>query len=44
LTNLQRKADEAAQMFDLLVGMMKDEMKITRTNHYTRTEEIPSWL
>lgn len=44
LLNLERKADAAAVMFDNLVAMMRDELKITRKNNYTQKEEIPSWL
>jgi hypothetical protein len=44
LANLQRKADQAAKMFDQLVGMMWKELKIEKKNEYTAKEEIPSWL
>jgi hypothetical protein len=44
LTNLQRKADAASVMFDNLVAMMRSEMKIDRVNHYTKKEDLPSWL
>jgi hypothetical protein len=44
LANLQRKADAAAVMFDNLVSMMRDELKIQRQNDYTKKEEAPSWL
>ena len=42
--NLQRKSEAAAVMFDNLVGMMRDELKIQKHNDYTNREEIPSWL
>lgn len=44
LANLQRKSDAAAAMFDSLVAMMRDELKIQRRNDYTNKEETPSWL
>jgi hypothetical protein len=31
-------------MFEKLVALMRDELKITRSNIYTSKEEIPSWL
>ena len=44
LSNLQRKADAAAVMFDNLVAMMRNELKFNKRNQYTNTEEIPTWL
>jgi hypothetical protein len=44
LSNLQRKADAAAVMFDNLVSMMRNELKLNKRNQYTNTEEIPTWL
>lgn len=44
LANLQRKTEQASAMFDMLVAMMWKEMKIERTNDYTKKEEAPSWL
>lgn len=44
LANLQRKADAATAMFDNLVGMMRNELKIQKRNDYTKKEEVPSWL
>lgn len=44
LANLQRKADQAAQMFDQLVKMMWQGMNMKRQNETTTQEEIPSWL
>lgn len=44
LANLQRKADAADVMFDNLVSMMRNELKIQRRNDYTNKEESPSWL
>lgn len=44
LASLNRKAAAAAEMFDNLVQMMKDELNIKRTNKYTIPEETPSWL
>jgi hypothetical protein len=44
LANLQRKSDAAAVMFDKLVSMMSDELRIKSKNQYTKKEEVPSWL
>jgi len=44
MKNLQRKSDQAASMFSNLVDMMWNELKIKKTNEYTKKEEIPSWL
>jgi hypothetical protein len=44
LANLQRKADQASEMFDKLVGMMWRELRIEKKNEYTKKEEVPSWL
>jgi hypothetical protein len=44
LANLQRKSDAAAVMFDNLVSMMRDELRIKSKNQYTQKEEVPSWL
>jgi len=44
LSNLQRKADAAASMFENLVAMMRDELRIRRVPTNTLPEEIPAWL
>lgn len=44
LANLQRKTEQAGAMFDQLVAMMWNELKIKKTNDYNKKEEIPSWL
>jgi hypothetical protein len=44
LLNLQRKTEQASAMFDQLVAMMWNEMKIEKRNDYTKKEEAPSWL
>jgi hypothetical protein len=44
LANLQRKAEQASAMFDTLVKMMWQELKIEKRNDYTKKEETPSWL
>ena len=44
LKNLLRKSDAAEKMFDNLVTLMWNELKIKNTNEYTRKEELPSWL
>jgi len=44
LANLQRKTDQAEKMFEYLVAMMWQELKIRKVNNNTKKEEIPSWL
>jgi len=44
LKNLQRKSDAASQMFEQLVSLMNDELKIKQTNEYTKKNTTPSWL
>ena len=44
LRNLQRKSDQAGEMFDMLVKMMWREMKIEKKNEYTKQQELPKWL
>lgn len=44
LSNLTRKAQQADKMFDRLVSMMFNEMKIEKKNDRTKQQEIPSWL
>jgi hypothetical protein len=31
-------------MFDNLLAMMRNELKLNKRNQYTNTEEIPTWL
>jgi hypothetical protein len=42
--NLQRKADQADEMFSRLVAEMNNAMRIERANNATQPVEIPSWL
>ena len=44
LSNLNRKADAAAEMFERLVEYMRDELKIKKVDNYKKEEEIPQWL
>jgi hypothetical protein len=44
LENLQRKSKQADKMFDMIVRMMSQEMKITQKNEYTKQPEVPAWL
>lgn len=44
MENLQRKADAAGVMFERLVAMMQDELKIKKQNNYIQKEEVPEWL
>ena len=44
LLNLERKAEQAARMFDALVANMQDSLLIGRTDDYPEGVEIPAWL
>ena len=44
MANLQRKADAADKMFEQLVSLMNESLKIERRNDFTKKEEAPSWL
>jgi SNF2 family DNA or RNA helicase len=44
LKNLERKTRAADDMFTQLVGMMYKELKIERTNEYTKKGLVPSWM
>jgi hypothetical protein len=42
--NLQRKAEQADTMFNMLVANMNKSLKIKKKNDLINKEEIPSWL
>lgn len=42
--NLQRKADQADEMFRNLVELMRDSLTIDRSNPFTQVAEVPSWM
>ena len=44
MSNLQRKAQQAEQMFARLVELMSNELKIQKLNTHSKREEIPAWL
>jgi len=44
LSNLNRKADAAAQMFEKLVALINNELRIKQQNKNTKQQENPSWL
>lgn len=44
LSNLQRKQEQAESMFDNLVDMMNDELKIETKPYGVTKEEVPTWL
>lgn len=44
LANLNRKTQQADQMFDNLTAMMWNELRIEKKNEYTKKEILPSWL
>lgn len=44
LASLNRKADQADQMFDALMGHMTDALRIQRARDFTLPMEVPAWL
>ena len=42
--NLKRKSEAADRMFDQLVALMRNELKLEERNDYVVPEEVPSWL
>jgi len=44
MRNLQRKAEQADEMFSRLVAEMNQALAIERANHLTKKMELPSWL
>lgn len=44
LKNLQNKARKADEMFDFLVGLMRDELVLKRSNQYTTPMTVPTWM
>ncbi len=44
LSNLNRKSDQAEQMFAKLVELITNELRIEKANTHVNKQEIPSWL
>ena len=44
LANLRRKAEQAERMFDRLVSLMNNSIRLGRTAYGEKREELPSWL
>jgi len=44
LANLNRKAEAAAQMFEKLVALINNELRLEQKNQPTKQQETPSWL
>jgi SNF2 family DNA or RNA helicase len=44
MRNLQRKAEQADEMFSRLVAEMSNALAIERANTMTKQMEIPKWL
>jgi superfamily II DNA or RNA helicase len=44
LTNMQEKAKAAEKMFERLVSLMANELKIETKNEMTKQTEVPEWL
>jgi hypothetical protein len=44
LANLNRKAEQADQMFGKLVALINQELRIEQVNQHTKNQELPSWL
>ena len=44
LANLQRKAEQADQMFESLMQHMNHAINLDRRNQFTINMEVPAWL
>jgi hypothetical protein len=44
LTNMQRKSDQADEMFARMIGEMNAAIAIERANNMTKQTEVPAWL
>lgn len=44
MDNLQRKSEQASEMFSRLVEEMNHAVSIERTNEFTKHQEVPAWL
>lgn len=44
LANLQRKSEQADAMFDQLVELMNDSIRVDRSKYGTARETLPTWL
>lgn len=44
LSNLNRKATQADQMFASMVSLINQELRIIKTNQHVNQQEVPSWL
>lgn len=44
LANMNRKAQQSEAMFARLIELIKNELRIERTNNHNKKQENPSWL
>jgi hypothetical protein len=44
LANMNRKSDQAEEMFSKLVSLINNEIRIEQTNNHTKKQDNPSWL
>jgi hypothetical protein len=44
LGNLNRKAEQCDRMFGTMVGLINQELRITKQNNHIQKQEIPVWL
>jgi hypothetical protein len=44
MENLQKKSEQASDMFTQMVAHMNDALEIERLNQYNKKMEVPSWL
>jgi len=44
LANLKRKEKAASELFDHLIELMSDSVKISKTNQFNKKERVPQWL
>ena len=41
---MNRKSDQAEEMFSKLVSLINNEIRIEQTNNHTKKQDNPSWL
>jgi len=44
LSSMNRKAEQADEMFGKLIAMINNELKIEKQNQHTKIQETPTWL
>ena len=44
LKNMKRKAAQAEKMFEIIVSLINNELKLETKNLYTKKEKLPNWI